>query len=70
MRFPFSSLLHLGAHIFCGPAAALSCSNASPLRLNSSTGEEVVQPGDIGSRRVAAVQFCVPLQKVLQSIME
>jgi hypothetical protein len=60
-RFSFSSLLRLGAHILYGPAAALSCSNASPLRLNSGAGEEVVQPGDIGSRRVAVVQFCVSL---------
>jgi hypothetical protein len=69
-RFSFSSLLHLGAHILCGPAAALSCSNASPLRLNSGAGEEVVRPGDIGSWRVAAVQFCVSLQRVLQLAME
>jgi hypothetical protein len=69
-RFSFSSLLRLGAHILCGPAAALSCSNASPLRLNNGAGEEVVRPGDIGSRRVAAVQFCVSLQKVLQLAME
>jgi hypothetical protein len=60
-RFPFSSLLRLGAHILCGPAAALSCNNASPLRLNSGAGEEVVRPGDIGSRRVATVQFYVSL---------
>jgi hypothetical protein len=64
--FSFSSLLRLGAHILDGSAAAQSCSNASPLCLNSGTGEEVVRPGDVGSRRVAAVQLCVSLQKVLQ----
>jgi hypothetical protein len=69
-RFSFSSLLRLGAHILCGPAAVLSCSNASPFRLNSGAGEEVVRLGDIGSRRVAAVQFCVSLRKVLQSVMK
>jgi hypothetical protein len=47
-RFSFSSLLRLGAHIFRGPAAALSCSKASPLRLNSGAGEEVVRPGMSG----------------------
>jgi hypothetical protein len=65
-RFSFSSLLRLGAHIPDGSAAAQSCSNASPLCLNSGTGEEVVWLGDVGSRRVATVQLCVPLQKVLQ----
>jgi hypothetical protein len=68
--FSFSSLPHLGAHIFCGPAAALSCSKASPLCLNSGAGEEVVQSGDVESRRIAAVQLRVSLQEVLQSVME
>jgi hypothetical protein len=60
-RFSFSSLLRLGAHILDGSAAAQSCSNASPLCLNSGTGEEVIRPGDVGSQRVATVQLCVPL---------
>jgi hypothetical protein len=65
-RFSFSSLLRLGA----GPAAVLSCSTASPLRLYNGAGEEVVWPGDVGSRRIAAVQLCVSLQKVFQSVMD
>jgi hypothetical protein len=69
-RFSFSSLLRLGAHILCGPAAALSRSNAGPLRLNSSAGEEVVRPGDIRSRRVASIQFCVSLQEVFPLAIE
>jgi hypothetical protein len=54
-RFSFSFLLRLGAHILCGPAAALSCSYASPFGFYSGAGEEVVRPGDIGSWRVAVV---------------
>jgi hypothetical protein len=70
MRFSFSSLLRLGAHILCGPAAALSCSYTSPFGFYSGAREEVVRPGDIGSWRVAAVQFRVSLQKVLQLVIE
>jgi hypothetical protein len=69
-RFFYSSLLRLGAHVLGGPTAALSCGNASPLCLNSGTGEEVVQLGDVGSQRIAAVQLCVSLQKFLQSVMD
>jgi hypothetical protein len=65
-RFSFSFLLRLRAHVLNGPAAALSCGNVSSLCLNSGTGEEVVWPGDVGPRRIAAVQLCVSLQKVLQ----
>jgi hypothetical protein len=54
-RFSFSSFLCPGAHILYGPAAALSCSYTSPFGFYSGAGEEVVRPGDIGSRRVAAV---------------
>jgi hypothetical protein len=64
-RLSFSFLLRLRAHILYGPAAALSCSYASPFGLYSGAGEEVVRPGDIGSWRVAAVLFSVSLQKVL-----
>jgi hypothetical protein len=55
LHFPFGFLLHLGAHILCGPAAALSCSYASPFGFYSGAGKEVVRPGDIGSWWVAAV---------------
>jgi hypothetical protein len=54
-RFFFSFFLRPGAHIFCGPAAALSCSYTSPFGFHSGAGEEVVRPGDIGSWRVAVV---------------
>jgi hypothetical protein len=64
-RFLFSFLPRLRAHILGGPAAALSCSNASPLCLNSGIGEEVVWPGDVGPRQIVAIQLCVSLQKVL-----
>jgi hypothetical protein len=64
-HFSLSFLLRPGAHILYGPAAALSCSDTSPFGFYSGAGEEVVQPGDIRSWRVAAVQFCVSLQKAL-----
>jgi hypothetical protein len=63
-RLSLCFLLRLRAHILCGPAAALSCSYASPFGLYSGAREKVVRPGDIGSWRVAAVQFSVSLQKV------
>jgi hypothetical protein len=66
MRFFFSPLLRPGAHILGGSAAAQGRSDASPLCLNSGTGEEVVRPGDVRPRRVAAVQLCMSLQKVLR----
>jgi hypothetical protein len=65
-RFFFSPLLQPGAHILGGPAAAQGRSDASPLCLYSGTGEEVVRPGDVRPRRVASVQLCMSLQKVLQ----
>jgi hypothetical protein len=65
-RFSFSFFPRLRAHVLGGLAAALSCSNASSLCLNSGTGEEVVWPGDVGPWQIAAVQLCVSLQKVLQ----
>jgi hypothetical protein len=65
-RFSFSFFPRLRAHVIGGPAAALSCSNASSLCLNSSTREEVVWSGDVGPRWIAAVQLCVSLQKVFQ----
>jgi hypothetical protein len=65
-RSLFSFHPRLRAHVLGGPAAALSCGNASPLCLNSGTGEEVVWPGDVGPRRIAVVQLCMSLQKVLQ----
>jgi hypothetical protein len=58
-------LLRPGAHILGGSAAAQGRSDASPLCLNSGTGEEVVRLGDVRQRRVAAVQLCISLQKVL-----
>jgi hypothetical protein len=64
--FSFSFFPCLRAHVLGGPAAALSCSNVSSLCLNSGTGEEVVWSGDVGPRRIAAVQLYVSLQKVLQ----
>jgi hypothetical protein len=48
-RFSLSSLLRLGAHIPGGSAAGQSCSNASPLCLNSGTREEVVRPSSCGT---------------------
>jgi hypothetical protein len=54
-RFSFSFVLRPGARILCGPAAALSCSYARPFGFYSGAGVEVVRPGDIGSRRVAAI---------------
>jgi hypothetical protein len=65
-RFLFSFLPRLRAHILGGPTATLSCGNASPLCLNSGTGEEVVWSGDVWLRQIAAVQLCMSLQKVLQ----
>jgi hypothetical protein len=66
MRFLFSFLPRLRAHVLGGPTAALSYGNASSICLNSGTGEEVVWPGDVRPRRIAAVQLCVSQQKVLQ----
>jgi hypothetical protein len=57
--------LHQGALVFRGVAALQSLGYASPFCFDSGAGEEMVRPGDIGSRRIAAVQFCVSLQKVL-----
>jgi hypothetical protein len=49
-----------------GLATALSCSKASLLGRSGSRGEEVIRSEDVRLRRVAAVQFRVSLQKVLQ----
>jgi hypothetical protein len=65
-RFSFSPLLRPGAHILGGYVAAQGRSDASPLCLNSGTGEEVVRSGDVRPRRVAAVQLCMSLPKVLR----
>jgi hypothetical protein len=37
---------------------------SEPLCFDSGAGEKVVRPRDVGLRRVAAVQLCMPLQKV------
>jgi hypothetical protein len=65
-RFSFGFFPRLRAHALGGLAAALSCSEASPLGLNGGSGEEVVWSGDVRSRWVAAVQLRVALQEVLQ----
>jgi hypothetical protein len=65
-RFSFGFLPCPIPHVLGGPAAALSCSNASSLGLNDGTGEQVVGSGDVRSRRVATVQLRVSLQEVLQ----
>jgi hypothetical protein len=65
-RFSFNSFARLRAHTLGGLAAALSCSKASLLGFSGGSGEEVVWSGDVGSRRVAVVQLCVPLLRVLQ----
>jgi hypothetical protein len=70
VRFFFSHLLRPRAHILGGSTAAQGRSDASPIRLNSGTGEEVVWPGNVWLRRVAAVQLCVSLQNVLQLVPE
>jgi hypothetical protein len=54
-RLSFSFFLHLGALVLCGVAAMQSLGYASPLCFDSGAGEEVVRPGDVGSRWVAAV---------------
>jgi hypothetical protein len=51
----FSFLLHLGALVLRGVAAMQSLGYASPLCFDSGAGEEVVRPGDVRLRRVAAV---------------
>jgi hypothetical protein len=64
--FSFGFLPCSRAHVLGGPAAVLSCSNASSLGLNGGTREEVVRSGDVRPRRVATVQLRVSLQEVLQ----
>jgi hypothetical protein len=63
-RPSFGFLLRQGAPVLQGLTAVQSRSYSSPLCFGSSTGEKVVRPRDVGLRWVAAVQFCVPLQKV------
>jgi hypothetical protein len=60
-RLPFGFLLHQGASVLRGLAAVQSRSYSSPLCFGSGAGEKMVRPGDVGLRRVAAVQFCVSL---------
>jgi hypothetical protein len=60
LGFPFCH----GASAFSGLAAGQSLGYSSPLRFDYSAGEKVVPSRDVGLRRVAAVQLCVPLQKV------
>jgi hypothetical protein len=50
-----------GASSFCGLAAGQSLGYSSPLDFGRGAGEEVVWPRDVGLRRVAPVQICVPL---------
>jgi hypothetical protein len=64
-RPSFSFLLRLGALVLRGLAAAQSCSYSSFLCFGIGAGEKVVRLTDVGLRRVAPVQFCVSLQKVL-----
>jgi hypothetical protein len=66
VRFSFNSFSRLRVHALGELAAALSCSKASLLGFSGGSGEEVVRSRDVGSRRVAMVQLCVPLQRVLQ----
>jgi hypothetical protein len=60
-HLPFSFLLHQGALVFRGLAAAMSCSYSSPFCFGSGAGEKVVWPRDVGLWRVAAIQLCVSL---------
>jgi hypothetical protein len=60
--FSFSSLLCLGAHILCGPAAALSCINASPLRLNSGAGRRWSGRGISVAAGSCGTIVCVPTE--------
>jgi hypothetical protein len=53
-------------HAFGGLVAALSHSKASLLGCRGCRRKEVIRPGEVRLRRVAAVQLRVSLQKVLQ----
>jgi hypothetical protein len=61
---PFGFLLRQGAPVLHGLTAAQSLGYPSPLCFGSDAGEKVVRPRDVRLWRVAAVQLCVPLQKV------
>jgi hypothetical protein len=63
-RLLLGFFLRPGASALCGFAAGLSLGYLGPLGFGRGAGEEVVRPGDVGLRRVAPVQLCVPLQKV------
>jgi hypothetical protein len=60
LGFPFCQ----GAPAFSGLAAGQSLGHSSPLRFSCGAGDKLVRSRDVGLRRVAAVQLCVPLQKV------
>jgi hypothetical protein len=53
-------------HAFGGLVAALGRSKVSLLGCRGCRRKEVIRSGEVRLRRVAAVQFRVPLQKVLQ----
>jgi hypothetical protein len=63
-RLPLGFLLRQGAPVLRGLAAVQSLGYSSPLCFGSSAGEKVVRARDVRLWRVAAVQFCLPLQKV------
>jgi hypothetical protein len=66
VRSFFGFFPRLRAHTFSGLVAALRRSKASLFGGRDRRREEVIRPGEVRLRRVAAVQLRVPLQEVLQ----